>query len=387
MDKKYNVLMVHNYYQIPGGEDTVVANEMEMLKKHGHKVLLYSRHNHELKDRTLLQKICLPLTTIFSLKTYRDVRRIIKREHIDIVHVHNTLSLVSPSVYYAAFSCKVPAVQTIHNFRLLCPAATFYRDGHICEDCVDKGLGCAVRHSCYRKSKIQTLACALTLKIHRLLGTYKKLNYICLTEFNKTKLLMLKQIDPKKVYVKANLVEVSKEIIPFRQRKEQFLYAGRLDQLKGIEILLKAWQMTETKGSSLVICGTGPLEAWCHKFIKENGLYNVRMMGLLPNKDVRQMTAKSKAMILPTQWYEGFPMTMAEAFAVGTPVIGSDLGNVGDLIEEGKNGWKFEADSPKGLAGCIRKVRELKEYEMIRGVDTETRNYECLKRIYVEISR
>lgn len=149
--------MVHNYYQIPGGEDTVVANEKKMLEEHGHKVVLYTRNNAELKTMNLLQKMLLPFTTIFNPKTYREIKKIIKKEKIDIVHVHNTLNLVSPSVYYAAKAMKVPVVQTIHNFRLLCPGATFYRDGHICEDCVSKGLMCAVKHNTnnYFKSKIQ----------------------------------------------------------------------------------------------------------------------------------------------------------------------------------------------------------------------------------------
>ena len=129
---KQTVLMVHNYYQIPGGEDTVVANEKKMLEEHGHKVILYTRNNSELKKLSLLQKMFLPITTIFNVKTYLEIKKIIKKEGIDIVHVHNTLNLISPSVYYAAILMKVPVVQTIHNFRLLFPGATIYRDGHIC---------------------------------------------------------------------------------------------------------------------------------------------------------------------------------------------------------------------------------------------------------------
>ena len=135
--KKQNILIVHNYYQIPGGEDTVVANEKKMLEKHGHKVTLYSRNNAELKKMPRLRKIFLPITTVFNPRTYRDIKKLIKQENIEVVHVHNTLNLVSPAVYYAARRMKVPVVQTIHNFRLLCPGATFYRDGHICEDCVE----------------------------------------------------------------------------------------------------------------------------------------------------------------------------------------------------------------------------------------------------------
>lgn len=208
--EKQKVLIVHNYYQIPGGEDTVVANEQKLLEDHGHHVVLYSRNNSELKTMSKLKKLCLPFTTVFNPRTYKEIKKIIRDQHIDIVHVHNTLNLISPSAYYAAFSCKVPVVQTVHNFRLLCPGATFYRDGHICEDCVEHGLKCALKHRCYRNSKAQTLMCVINTKIHRLIGTYKKLNYICLTDFNKEKLLQLNRsgkkqiIDPDKVYVKPN---------------------------------------------------------------------------------------------------------------------------------------------------------------------------------------
>ncbi|MFQ9121050.1 MAG: glycosyltransferase [Mediterraneibacter faecis] len=245
--KKQNILIVHNYYQIPGGEDTVVANEKKMLEKHGHKVTLYSRNNAELKKMPRLRKIFLPITTVFNPRTYRDIKKLIKQENIEVVHVHNTLNLVSPAVYYAARRMKVPVVQTIHNFRLLCPGATFYRDGHICEDCVEHGLKCAVRHSCYRESKIQTLACVLSTEFHRMTGIYGKINYICLTDFNKKKLLELKQIKPERVFVKPNFVECKNEFVSEKDRMNQFVFAGRLDKLKGIDSLLKhgsVWEHT-----------------------------------------------------------------------------------------------------------------------------------------------
>ena len=227
--KKQNILIVHNYYQIPGGEDTVVANEKKMLEEHGHKVILYSRNNAELKEMSKLKKLTLPVTTIFNPRTYREIKKLIKAESIEIVHVHNTLNLISPAVYYAARAMHVPVVQTIHNFRLLCPGATFYRDGHICEDCVKHGLKCAVKHSCYRGSRIQTLACVISTWFHRMTGIYGKINYICLTEFNKGKLLELKRIKPERVFVKPNFVKSQNLFIPEEQRENQFVFAGRLD--------------------------------------------------------------------------------------------------------------------------------------------------------------
>lgn len=383
MMRKQTVLIVHNYYQIPGGEDSVVANERKMLEEHGHKVYLYTRNNSELKTMGIIQKLKLPFTTVFNFKTYRDIKKIIKEKHIDIVHIHNTLNLISPSVYYAARAMKVPVVQTIHNFRLLCPGATFYRDGHICEDCVEYGLKCAVKHNCYRDSKIQTLACVISTKFHRMTGIYGKINYICLTEFNKEKLLQLKQIKEENVFVKPNFVESVGEFVPEEERKNQFVFAGRLDKLKGIDFLLKVWKQMGEYAPQLVICGTGPLEDWCKKFIVDNKL-NVKMLGFVPNTETRKLIANSKALILPTQWYEGFPMSMVEAFSVGTPVICSDLGNSGNLIENNINGYKFRLNSINNLVEIVQRYDGpyISTLEMYKNKYLEEINYRILIKIY-----
>ena len=183
--EKYRILQIHNFYQIPGGEDVVVRNEKKLLEEHGHEVFTYYRSNKELNEGNKLKKLFIPFTAVYSLKTCREVKKIIRENKIDIVHVHNTLMMVSPSVFYAAFQCKVPVVQTLHNFRMLCPAGSFFRNNVICEECVDGGLKCAIRHKCYRGSKIQTMVSSAILWIHRFLGTYYRVNFICLTEFNK----------------------------------------------------------------------------------------------------------------------------------------------------------------------------------------------------------
>ena len=384
MDKKLVILQVHNFYQLPGGEDTVIENERHLLESQGHRVVRYFRDNKELKDFSVFRKLLLPVTTIFNPKTYREVRRLIRAEHIDIVHVHNTLNLISPSVYYAALAEGVPVVQTVHNFRLLCPGATFYRDGHICEDCLTHGLGCAVKHSCYRGSKLQTLACVISTKIHRMTGIYGKLNYICLTEFNREKLLKLKQIRPERVFVKPNFVENYPEpILPEERRLNQMVFAGRLEKLKGVEVMLTAWKLVGQKAPALILCGTGPMEGWCRDFIVENGL-NVEMPGFVDNRQVRCLMAESKAMILPTQCYEGFPMSIVEAFSVGTPVLCSDLGNAGSIVEEGITGRKFRADSPEELARAVQSCNGLcgRTYEAYLARYTAQENYVRLMQIY-----
>lgn len=387
MEKKYKVLIVHNYYQIPGGEDTVVANEKKMLEDHGHEVILYSRNNSEIKELRRVQKLLLPFTMIFNFRTYKDIRRIIKEKSVDIIHVHNTLNLVSPAVYYAARAYKVPVIQTIHNFRLLCPGATFYRNGHICEDCVTHGIGCAVKHRCYRGSKLQTLACVISTKFHRMTGIYGKINYICLTEFNKEKLLQFKQISSKNIFVKPNFVVSTGNTIPRNQRQNQFVFAGRLDALKGADVLLKAWKQMGTEAPKLLICGTGPMEEWCKSYIAENILTSVTMKGFVPNTEAREIIANAKALVLPTQWYEGFPMSIAEAFAVGTPVVCSDLGNAGTLVSEGITGAKFTADSPDELVQAVKRLLDYEDiyrstYDNYERLYSEEKNYERLMEVY-----
>lgn len=383
MIKKKKILIVHNYYQIPGGEDTVVANEEQLLKEYGHEVFFYSRKNSELKTMSKLQKIMLPFTSIFNIRSYIDIKQIIRSKNIEIVHVHNTLALISPSVYYAAKACKVPVIQTIHNFRLLCPGATFFREGHICEECITKGLKCAIKHNCYRESKIQTIVCVINMKLHRMMGIYRDFNYICLTEFNKSKLLSLKQVNQDKVFVKPNFVNSIGEFIPGTQRVNQFVFVGRLDKLKGIDILLKAWNRMGKAAPKLIVCGTGPMEKWCKQFITKTRS-NVELRGYIPNKEARKLIAHSKALILPTQWYEGFPISIVEAYSVGTPVICTAIGNASSVVEEGITGWKF-----KDMAGLISAIenyedicaRTLENYKTKFAKDI---NYKKMMEIYEE---
>ena len=392
---KKNILIVHNYYQVPGGEDSVVSNEKELLERHGYKVYMYTRHNSEINFMKAIRKMLLPLTTIFNIKTYLDIRKIISEKKIDIVHVHNTLSLISPAVYYSAKSKGIPVIQTIHNFRLLCPGATFYNKNCICEKCLTDGLHCAIKNNCYRNSKIQTLICVINTAIHRALRIYGKINYICLTDFNKEKLISLKQINADNVFVKPNFVNDNNvKIISYGQRKNQFVFVGRIDELKGVDLLFDAWKKLENnlkdETPRLIVCGTGPMYEWCKKFISKNSLTSIRMLGHVENAIAKQYIANSKAIILPTKWYEGFPMTIVEAYSVGTPIIGSDFGNVSDLIIDHVTGEKINIASSNDL---VDKVLSWKEYESekirelyLKKYGSEN-NFKRLEQIYTVCSK
>lgn len=386
MSEKKRVLIVHNYYQIPGGEDTVVANEKRMLEEHSHDVFLYSRNNSELKNLTNYQKILLPFATIFNIKTYRDIKKIIKEKRIEIVHVHNTLNLISPSVYYAAKSCKIPVVQTMHNFRLLCPGATFYRNGHICEDCLEHGLGCAIKHNCYRGSKIQTLACVISLLFHRMTGIYEKINYICLTDFNKEKLLLLNKkkaiVNPSRIYIKPNFTYQG----GIHKSNEYYLFIGRIEEIKGLKILLDAFR--ELSMYSLKIAGIGSELEYYKEYAKNSN--NIEFLGFLNRDSLNETISHAKAIIVASQWYETFGMIIAEAYSNHVPVISGDIGNIGNLVEDKKTGFKFRYNSSSELILAVQKFEhqsntaELADnaYKSYENQFSETVNYKMITNIY-----
>lgn len=214
-------------------------------------------------------------------------------------------------------------------------------------------------------------------------GIYGKINYICLTDFNKQKLLGLKQIKPERVFVKPNFVECKNEYVPEKDRKDQFVFAGRLDKLKGIDLLFEAWKRMGEDAPKLIVCGTGPMEDWCKSFTRENDV-NIEMRGFVPNNEALKLIANSKALVLPTQWYEGFPMSIVEAFSVGTPVICSDLGNAGSVVEEGITGYKFQFDSIEDMITCVMKCNGICESTASKYYEkyTEKRNYAMLIDVY-----
>ena len=380
------VLIVHNYYQQSGGEGNVAENEAALLRNHGHSVFFYTRNNTEIAGYGPIQRLVMAFSTLFSFKTYRQVRALISKEKIDIVHVHNTVPLISPSVYYAAWSLHVPVVQTVHNYRFLCPNGLFYRDGHVCRDCVEKGLVCSVRHGCYRGSKVQTMLLALTMGLHRLLGTYRRIEgVICLTGFAAETLS--KAFPKERIYIKPNIVDVPSTPLAYQAHGEDYVFFGRLDQQKGVFVLLEAFE--KLPQCKLTIIGGGPEQAAMEAYIKTHHMDNVVMKGQLAHDEALEYVKHARAVVLPTQLYEGLPLTLLESFALGTPVFGSKLGNVGAVLSKWGGGFLFDQTDPEALSACIRQhSREALQTASKEGIlaakalcDPE-KNYETLMEIY-----
>lgn len=393
-EQLHTILLVHCHYRLPGGEDAVFAAECAMLQAHGHRVITYERNNDA---GGLAQKLLLPLRAIYSTKTVREVRALIRKEQVDLVHVHNTLLTISPSVFQACFKEHVPAVQTLHNFRIFCPNGILMRDGHVCEECPQHGLGCAVRHSCYRGSRAQSLVCAGIYAFHRLLGTYRKVNLITLTEFDRSKLLEFNRkasrpvFTLERLYCKPNGVAAPNHSpLPWAQRKNQIVFAGRMEELKGLRTAIEAWQLLGPDAPQLIVAGTGPLEAWA----KENAPDTVTFTGQLPHGTLTELLAQSRAALCPSLCYESFALIPAEAHAVGTPVLASDLGNVGAAVQEGIDGLHFAPGNAAALADAVRKLQNVGETFDLTAMQQKAcqaynaeQNYRELMTIYREIMR
>ncbi len=339
------ILLVHNFYQQPGGEDVVFEQERQLLERHGNSVVVYTRSNSEAENLSTLVQL---KTIVFASQSKSEIAALIKRESPDVVHIHNILMMISPSIYDACVEAQVPTVQTLHNYRLLCPAVTFYRDNHNCEECVDHSLLRGVLHGCYRGSRAATSAVALMLKISRMRGVWsQKVDaYIVLTQFAK-EIFAQNGLPPEKLYVKPNFVDpdpgtVSPALKPYA------VFAGRLSHEKGASVLLAAWGLLKTS-IPLRIVGDGPERMALEQQAKQAGV-DVEFLGRLSNERSREVIRSAGLLVLPSVWYEGLPMVLVESYACGVPVLGSRLGAIEELIEDGQTGLYFAAGDPEDLA-------------------------------------
>lgn len=349
------ILLIHCHYRLPGGEDAVFAAERALLEEHGHTVLTYERSNGEAARGPA--GLLLPLRAVWNRRAAREVAALIRREGVDAVHIHNTLLALSPAVVRAARACGVPVVQTLHNFRLFCPNGVLLRDGAVCEDCPARGLQCALRHRCYRGSLAQTAVVAAAYALHRRLGTWRGVTLLAPTEFDRAKLLEFNRLrplfDPERLAVKPNPVRLPRQAaLPWAARRDQVVFAGRLEELKGLRTVLEAWALLGPDAPELLVAGTGPLEAWA----RQHAGPRVRILGQLPPEELARHMAESRAVAAASLCYESFALVPAEAHALGTPVLASDLGNVGASVRPGVDGLRFAPGDAAALAAAVRQL-------------------------------
>jgi glycosyltransferase involved in cell wall biosynthesis len=360
------ILLVHNRYRsgAPSGENRVVDQEGEALAALGHEVMRFGRSSDEIGQWPVAKKALLPARTIWSRETHHELKAVLREQHPDVVHVHNTFPLLSAAVLYACRDARVPVVATIHNYRLACANGTFFRGGAVCHDCADGLPARAVLHGCYRGSPAATAPVALAMSLHRQAWRSLVSAYIFISASQRD---LLRGFDPApdRVFVRYNLIP--RRSRPQMGRTPTVVYAGRLDEAKGARLLMAGWDHYRSKscepGLNLVIAGGGPLgdevAAWA------STRPSVEMTGQVSSDQCAELISRARAVLLPSAWEETFGLVAVEAMAAGVPPIAAGHGSFTELITPGVDGVLFRPGDPAALALAIADAeRDPEQYEV-----------------------
>jgi glycosyltransferase involved in cell wall biosynthesis len=352
-----HVLVVHNHYSSaqPSGENRVVDEEVGLLRAAGHRVEVFERRSDDIAGRSLIAKAAVPLLVPWNPAVRTELAARLRTERPDVVHVHNVFPLLSPAVLAACADADVPAVATLHNYTQVCPPGTLQRDGRLCTECVGSAAPLpAVRHGCYRNSRLATVPLAVSLSVNRRRWWSGVERFFCISAAQRD-VLVRSGMPPERLTVKHNFVPD-----PGACRAgagEHLLFLGRLTEAKGVRLLMAAWDGITASGGvgvPLVLAGAGPLErevtAWAA------GRDDVRYVGLLDPAQCRQVVARSVAVVAPSMSLETFGLVVAEAMAAGVPAVAAGHGAFVELVEDGVTGLLHRPGEPASLASCIRRI-------------------------------
>ena len=348
------ILLVHNFYgsAAPSGENMVFEAEKSLLQKNGHDVAVFTRHSDEIRNNGFAGMLRGAIATPWNFKMAIAIKKAIADFSPDVIHAHNTFPLISPSIFYA-IGKKVARVLTLHNYRLFCPAAIPLRNGKVCIECIEnKTVWPSIRYGCYRNSRLATLPLAVSVALHRMLGTWTKHvdAFITLSDFQRT-LMASAGLPDERIYVKPNFYPGNPSVVPWAQRGNCVVFVGRLSAEKGVNSLLRAWRLWGIEAPALKLVGAGELRTELEK--KASGL-PVQFIGQVGSSEAQAHIADARLLVLPSECFEGFPMVIREAFAFGTPVAVSNIGPLPSIVQHGKDGVVFEPENPQSLLNTVR---------------------------------
>lgn len=386
--------MVHNFYgsTAPSGENQVYEAERELLRANGHEISEFTRHSDEIRDGTVLGMIKGAIATPGNPFVANALKRVIETFQPDVMHVHNVFPLVSPLVFHAADS-RVARVLTLHNYRLFCAAGIPMREGKVCTHCLDmRSSWPAIRHGCYRNSRMATLPLAFSVGLHRQLNTWRKHvdAFVALTDFQRG-LMVDAGLPAELVHVKPNFYPGDPAVVPWLDRSPSVVFVGRLTPEKGVIALVHAWLQWGAGAPELRIVGDGYLRCALEQLAASSPDVPIRFLGQLPSAEAQAEIARARLLVLPSECFEGFPMVVREAFAFGTPAAVSDLGPLPSIVQHGTSGMVFEPSNSESLLNVVRHSWEVPgllerlgngaraEFE---GKYTEGANYSTLMDIY-----
>lgn len=344
------ILLTHNFYgsEAPSGENEVFEIERSLLSSHGHNVQEFVRHSDEIRAQGVWGLLRGGMSTPWNPWMAAKIRQKVDEFQPDVVHVHNTFPMLSPSIFYAVGK-QAARVLTLHNYRVFCAAAIpMRRDGTICTKCLDQQSSWpSIVHNCYRNSAIANMPLAASVALHRFLGTWSRQvdAFIALTDFQRD-LMVSAGLPADRVFVKPNFFPGNPAPIEWGKRNSVAVFAGRLSQEKGVATLVKAWRKWGSGAPELRIIGDGPLRTELERLATGA---RIKFLGRVPSSEAQSEIAQAKLLVLPSDWFECFPMVIREAFAFGTPAAVSNVGPLPSIVQHQENGLVFSAGSPDSL--------------------------------------
>ena len=367
------ILIIHNHYLERGGEDEVVDAEIELLREHGHEVILYEKSNKYIEKLSFIKKFIFIFFELnFSKIVYKEIKEIVKKHKPDVAHIHNIFFRITPSVYFALKQSNVPVVQSLHNYRLFCLRGTFYKDGLVCEKCSGRRLFKGVINLCWRNSRVSSFFLARLL--------YKKINFlknvdsfIVTSKFSKDKFVQL-GLESSKLYLKTNFLSIGSEAED--QNHNYALFLGRLVDYKGLETLMAAFD--NIKEYNLKIIGDGPLRDKVVDFALSHK--NVEYLGRIDREFVLTAIKNSSFLIFPSECYENMPLVIMESFSFSKPVLASNLGAIREFVIDGVNGVLFEPGNAVDLASKVEYLFSHNQERLVLGKNARVVYHEQFNR-------
>lgn len=344
------VLQIHNQYRQRGGEDHVVATEAELLRRAGHTVVRHGASNPEGVIGAARAMSVAPWNVLAARRVHEAAARI----RPDVVHVHNTWYSLTPAIFSAVRSLGLPVVMTLHNYRLICAAATLLRDGSPCLDCVGTHPGHGIQHRCYRGSRTQSIVAASTIALHQTRGTWHRDvdRFLALSHFGREQFVN-GGLPADRIVVKANAVHDPGPRSQPPSTSRTVVFVGRLSPEKGIATLLEAWRKAPPQ-LELAVIGDGPLSA----SLRASAPERVTFHGLLPADRVSSMLLEARALVFPSVWYEGQPLVPLEAASAGLPVLFSDLGAMSEMFAPDAHDLAAPPGDVAGLASALARLAD-----------------------------
>ena len=348
---------MHNHYQELGGESGVFENLLRLLRRAGQEVEVYSRHNSEILSLSRKARVFMGMSAFFSLRTWREVKDLVRRNRPVVAIVQNVFPLISPSVYYALRSEGIPTIQLVYNYRFICPDAQLFSRGEICERCVSGNHWHAIARKCYRNSRTLSAWYGAILKLHRLAGTFARNSdvFIIPDHFLGNRLVR-GGIPARKIRKSVNPFFVE-DYQPCYEPGEFILYVGRLVRQKGVFTLIHAMSHSSSGGPPLYIVGDGESRAELETLISDLNLQNrVKLLGTRWGSEVQSLIRNSRFVVIPSEWYDNLPLILFQAYATAKPVIASAINGIPEYVENGVDGLLFEPGNAQELAQCIDRL-------------------------------